>query len=99
MKNKSCQKILSVVVSFVLCAVSAQLLYGYQTPPPFSALDTGNPTEPAPQSASALQALVAPIALYPDSLVAQILTAATFPDQVAVADYWFQQNKASPEAP
>jgi len=37
--------------------------------------------------------LVAPIALYPDALVAQILAAATFPDQVAVADYWINQNQ------
>jgi hypothetical protein len=43
--------------------------------------------------ASELDALVAPIALYPDSLVAQILAVATFPDQVAVADYWMQQNQ------
>jgi hypothetical protein len=43
---------------------------------------------------SELQALVAPIALYPDALVAQILSAATFPDQVAIADYWLQQNKS-----
>ena len=50
-----------------------------------------SPTAPASQSASQLQALVAPIALYPDSLVAQILTASTFPDQIAIADYW--QNK------
>ena len=54
----------------------------------------GNPTEGVPQSASQLQALVAPIALYPDSLVAMILTAATFPDQVAVANYWVQQNQS-----
>ena len=40
-----------------------------------------------------MQSLVAPIALYPDSLVAQILNAATFPDQIAVANYWLQQNK------
>ena len=46
-----------------------------------------NPTEAASQSAKQLQSLVAPIALYPDSLVAQVLTAATFPDQVAIADY------------
>ena len=46
------------------------------------------------QSASELQALVAPIALYPDALVAQVLAASTFPDQVAVADYWLQQNKS-----
>jgi hypothetical protein len=44
-------------------------------------------------SASELQGLVAPIALYPDQLVAAILGAATFPDQVAVASYWLQQNK------
>jgi hypothetical protein len=62
-----------------------------QTPGPSE--QAGNPTEVASQSAEQLQALVAPIALYPDSLVAQILTAATFPDQIAVADYWIQQNK------
>ncbi len=47
----------------------------------------------APLTATELQGLVAPIALYPDALVAQILSAATFPDQVAVADNWLQQNK------
>ena len=45
-------------------------------------------------STSDLQALVAPIALYPDALVAQILAASTFPDQVAIANYWLQQNKS-----
>jgi hypothetical protein len=54
----------------------------------------GGTADPAPMSASQLQALVAPIALYPDQLVAEILAAATFPDQVAVADYWLQENKA-----
>jgi hypothetical protein len=58
-------------------------------PPP----ESGNPTEGAPQTQKELQALVAPIALYPDSLVAQILTASTFPDQVAIANYWLEQNK------
>jgi len=44
-------------------------------------------------NASQLRALVAPIALYPDPLVAQVLSAATFPHQVAVANYWVQQHK------
>src|ERR1039457_217037 len=35
----------------------------------------------AQQSPDQLQQLVAPIALYPDSLVAQILAASTFPEQ------------------
>ena len=47
----------------------------------------------APLPDHELDSLVAPIALYPDSLVAQILNAATFPDQVAVASYWVDQNK------
>ena len=94
MNTKNSQKILSVVLSVVLNAASSQVLSGYQTAVPGPLPETGNPTEPASQSASQLQALVAPIALYPDSLVAQILTAATFPDQVAVADYWVQQNKS-----
>jgi uncharacterized protein DUF3300 len=47
---------------------------------------------PAPQSADQLNALVAPIALYPDALIAQILAASTVPDQVAIADYWVHQN-------
>jgi hypothetical protein len=37
-----------------------------------------------------LQQLVAPIALYPDSLVAQILVASTFPERVVEADRWVQ---------
>jgi hypothetical protein len=39
-----------------------------------------------------LQQLVAPIALYPDSHVARILSAATFPEQVVEADRWIQAH-------
>ena len=46
----------------------------------------------AQQSPEQLQRLVAPIALYPDSLVAQILAASTFPDQVVEADRWLQEH-------
>jgi hypothetical protein len=46
----------------------------------------------AQQSPEQLQRLVAPIALYPDSLVAQILAASTFPDEVVEADRWLQAH-------
>ncbi len=53
-------------------------------------------TTPAPpytqQTPEQLQQLVAPIALYPDSLVAQILAASTFPEQVVQADRWVQDH-------
>jgi hypothetical protein len=45
-----------------------------------------------------LEQLLAPIALYPDTLVAQILAAATYPAQVVAADHWLQsQPWASPD--
>ena len=44
------------------------------------------------QTPEQLQQLVAPIALYPDSLVAQILAASTFPEQVVEADRWVQSH-------
>ena len=48
----------------------------------------------APFTSAEIDSLVSPIALYPDALVAQILGAATFPDQVAVAENWVEQNKS-----
>jgi hypothetical protein len=45
-----------------------------------------------PQSPDQVDQLVAPIALYPDSLVAQILSAATFPAQIVEADRWVQAH-------
>jgi hypothetical protein len=44
------------------------------------------------QSTQELDQLVAPIALYPDALVAQILAAATHPTQIVEADRWLQQH-------
>jgi uncharacterized membrane protein YgcG len=41
-----------------------------------------------------LYQLVAPIALFPDNLVAQVLAASTYPDQVSGAWSWLQQNSS-----
>lgn len=50
--------------------------------------------QPAPvqQSPQELQQLVAPIALYPDALVAQILAASTYPTEIVEADRWMQSH-------
>src|ERR1022692_2464183 len=54
-------------------------------------------SEPAAQavqeSPEQLQQLVAPVALYPDTLIAQILAAATYPEQVVDAQRWMEQRK------
>jgi hypothetical protein len=41
-----------------------------------------------------LDSVVAPIALYPDSLVAQILAASTYPLQIVTAERWARQNSS-----
>ena len=46
----------------------------------------------ATPTADQLYQLVAPIALFPDNLLAQVLAASTFPDQVTAAYQWVQQN-------
>jgi uncharacterized membrane protein YgcG len=60
-----------------------------QGPPP-----PANPEQPQPSQLSAqqLQQLVAPIALYPDALVAQILAASAYPTQIVEANRFLQQN-------
>jgi hypothetical protein len=46
----------------------------------------------AAPTADQLYQLVAPIALFPDNLVAMVLAASTYPDQVSAAYTWLQQN-------
>jgi hypothetical protein len=48
---------------------------------------------PAPFSPDRLKQMVAPIALYPDALVSQILIASTYPSQVVEAYQWSQSSK------
>jgi hypothetical protein len=54
---------------------------------PFLAAQTAPPT---PQE---LDQLLAPVALYPDSLLAQITTASTNPQEILDVDNWLQQNQ------
>ena len=63
-------------------------------PSPGQAINPGGAADSVPMSTNELKSLAAPIALYPDPLVAQVLSAATFPDQIAVANYWLQQHKS-----
>lgn len=69
-----------------------------QSPPAAPPPATDNTPQAQPLSADQLDQLVAPIALYPDALVAQVLAASTYPTQVVEADRWRQsQGNAAPE--
>jgi hypothetical protein len=84
------KQILSCVVSCLLIVAAVPLEMGAQQTPP--AGSTGYSGQGAPLSPQELQQLVAPIALYPDSLVAQILGGATFPDQIVNANQFLKDN-------
>jgi hypothetical protein len=91
------QSLVSLLSLALLFATWPQNLLAYQDPqataPPAQASTQAPPAPPYTQQTTAqLQQLVAPIALYPDSLVAQILAASTFPEQVVEADRWLQAN-------
>jgi len=81
------EKGMALLLSWCLAFVSVGDGFAYQTgAPPL-------PPQAAQQSPEQLQQLVAPIALYPDSLVAQILAAATHPDEVVKAEEWMEKHK------
>ena len=95
---------LSVVLSLALtpypiegCAGKGQTQGQAQTQPaaqPQQANQQAPAATPATPTADELYQLVAPIALFPDNLVAQVLAASTFPDQVSAAHTWIGKNSS-----
>jgi hypothetical protein len=82
--------LVSMLSLALLFAIFPQRLLAYQdTQAPEQSAQAPSHTQQAPEQ---LQQLVAPIALYPDSLIAQILAASTFPEQVVEADRWVQTH-------
>jgi hypothetical protein len=69
----------------LLLLIPVSALAQTQTPPPAS--------DQQLLKAEELDALVAPIALYPDTLLAQLLMASTYPLEVVQADRWATENK------
>jgi Protein of unknown function (DUF3300) len=71
----------------LLCMLTVTLISGN---PGFGVYSAKAQTPPP--ALEPLEQLLAPIALYPDALLAQILTAATSPKQVTEANDWVQKN-------
>jgi len=69
------------------------ILFAQDAVPP----DQGQPPAQGQQqllSPDQLNNLVAPIALYPDNLLGQVLAASTYPLEVVEASQWLQQNRS-----
>jgi hypothetical protein len=62
-------------------------------PPGIMAQDTEQTVQPVKFKTEELAQMLAPIALYPDSLIAQILMASTYPIEVVEAERWLKQNE------
>lgn len=82
---KALRVMTAVMVAMLLVSGAQTDLHAQQTAPAYVEL-----------GAEQLDQLVAPIALYPDSLVGQVLTASTYPDQIGAADAWLNQNMGLP---
>lgn len=85
---------IALILSILLIPFASGSLLAQDQPPPPGA--QGAPPPYQPLDAYSLDQLVAPIALYPDSLVAQVLTASTYPQQVGDANNWVHQTPGMP---
>jgi len=78
--------------------VAALVSLGWGIFLPLSASAQKQPSSPAPSGEQLLKpeeldALVAPIALYPDNLLSLVLMASSYPLEVVQADRWLKENK------
>jgi hypothetical protein len=82
----------SVLLAFVMMVATAAGAVAQQTTAPPS------PPPPLPDQVllkpEQLEALVAPIALYPDELLANVLAASTYPLEVVQTDRWLKERKS-----
>ena len=86
-------KAVAVMMIFLLVLTTIPIDASAQAPStPAASASAGKGEEYAPLTPDELDGLVAPIALYPDSLVAQVLGAATFPYEVVDAAFWLKDN-------
>jgi uncharacterized membrane protein YgcG len=85
----TCRHIFATIVSGALLVSSFPGDGWFAFSAPQAQAQQATSSEP---SQADLGQLVAPIALYPDALVAQILAGSTYPTQIVEADRWLHQN-------
>lgn len=78
--------------SLMMCGMALMFSFILAVPGGFAAPAPGDAVDSYRFSKEELTQMLAPIALYPDSLTAQILMASTYPLEVVEADRWRDQN-------
>ena len=87
-------KLSKQVLILLLCCSLARFTAQAESFAPAGQSNEQSPTPTVQHSPQELQQLVAPIALYPDALVAQILAASTYPTEIVEADRWIQTHSS-----
>src|SRR6266436_1606249 len=85
-------KLSKQVLILLLCCLLVRFTAQAESYGPLSQSDEQSPASAVKLSPKELQQLLAPIALYPDALVAQILAASTYPTEIVEADRWMQRH-------
>jgi len=96
MKTKRFIRALAWLLVLLMAAPPAIFAQPAPAPPPAQAAPAPEAPQPPPQpiySQAELDQMLAPIALYPDSLLVQVLMAATYPMEIVEADRWLQANR------
>jgi hypothetical protein len=83
----------AVVVTLLLAAAAGRAQQAGTPPPPLEvAPELTGAAQPGKFKPEELEAIVAPVALYPDALLAQVLMAATYPLEIVEAARWSKAN-------
>src|SRR5436309_15385701 len=85
-------KLSKQVLILLLCCLLVRFTAQAESFGPTGQSNEQPPTPPVQHFPQELQQLVAPIALYPDALVAQVLAASTYPAEIVEADRWMQSH-------
>ncbi len=85
-------KVLRSLVAMVVGAVLALPLPAQMFPPPAPAPGASPAAGGKSFSQEELEQLLAPVALYPDALLAQVLMASTYPLEIVSAERWVKAN-------
>lgn len=82
-------------LTIIMRGLALMIIAMLVVPPGIPAQDNGQPPVQTYRFSEAeLAQMLAPIALYPDSLIAQILMASTYPLELVEAERWLRQNQA-----
>lgn len=98
-RNTACALLCASVVMLAGCNKAADqqaanpAATGTAPTPPGTSANAQQPAAYTPPSADQLYQMVAPIALFPDKLLAQVLAGSTYPDQITAADNMLLQHR------